>query len=187
MKKAQQELSRKTKSSNRRAKAKATVARIHTRVTNQRLDATHKLTTRLTRKYSDISIKDLHVAGMVKNRHLAKSIPDAAFGEFRRQLEHKTARSSARPHVADRWHRNSKTCSGCGSAKAKPSLSERTHRCDSCGPHNGPRPKRGYQHQGRRERPGDPKRAWRDSKTERPQQRPRNASLCEARTKRAPP
>ena len=133
LKKAQQELSRKTKGSNRRAKAKATVARIHARVANQRLDAMHKLTTRLTRKYSDISIEDLQVAGMVKNRHLAKSIMDAAFGEFRRQLEYKTARSGAALHVVDRWYRSSKTCSGCGRVKAKLSLSERTYRCDSCG------------------------------------------------------
>ena len=133
LKKAQQALSGKTKGSNRRAKAKATVARIHARVTNQRQDGLHKLTTRLTRKYSDISIEDLHVAGMVKNHHLAKSIMDAAFGEFRRQLEYKTTRSGARLHVVDRWYRSSKTCSGCGSVKAKLSLSERTYRCDSCG------------------------------------------------------
>ena len=133
LKKAQQELSRKTKGSNRRAKAKATVARIHARVANQRQDAMHKLTTWLTNKYSDISVEDLHVAGMVKNRHLAKPISDAAFGEFRRQLEYKTARTGAALHVVDRWYRSSKTCSGCGSVKAKLSLSERTYRCESCG------------------------------------------------------
>ena len=133
LKKAQQELSRKTKGSNRRAKAKAKVARIHAHVANQRSDAMHKLTTWLTNKYSDISIEDLHVAGMVKNRHLAKAVSDASFGEFRRQLEYKTTRSGARLHVVDRWYRSSKTCSKCGSVKAKLSLSERTYRCDSCG------------------------------------------------------
>ena len=133
LKKAQRELSRKTRGSNRRNKAKATVARIHARVANQRQDAMHKLTTRLAETFSDISIEDLHVAGMVKNHHLAKSISDAAFGEFRRQLEYKTARSGARLHVVDRWYRSSKTCSKCGSVKAKLSLSERTYRCDSCG------------------------------------------------------
>ena len=133
LKKAQRALSRKTKGSNRRAKAQAKVARLHTHVANRRSDAMHKLTTRLTRKYSDISIEDLHVAGMVKNHHLAKSIMDAAFGEFRRQLEYKTTRTGARLHVVDRWYRSSKTCSGCGGVKAKLSLSERTYRCDSCG------------------------------------------------------
>ena len=133
LKQAQQALSRKAKGSNRRAKAKATVARIHARVSNQRQDGLHKLTTWLTRKYSGISIEDLHVAGMVKNRHLAKSISDAAFGEFRRQLEYKAARTGARLHVVDRWYRSSKTCSGCGEVKAKLSLNERTYKCDNCG------------------------------------------------------
>lgn len=133
LKKAQRALSRKIKGSNRRAKAKAKVARIHAHVANQRLDGLHKFTTWLSRKYSDISIEDLHVAGMVKNHRLAKPIADAAFGEFRRQLEYKTARTGARLHVVDRWYRSSKTCSGCGRVKAKLSLSERTYRCDSCG------------------------------------------------------
>ena len=133
LKRAQRELSRKTKGSNRRAKARAKVVRIHAHVANQRLDALHKLTTRLAEKYSDISIEDLHVAGMVKNRHLAKSVSDAAFGEFRRQLEYKAARTGSRLHVVDRWYGSSKTCSKCGSVKAKLSLAERTYRCDSCG------------------------------------------------------
>ena len=133
LKQAQQALSRKTKGSNRRAKAKANVARLHARVANQRSDAMHKLTTRLAETFSDISIEDLHVAGMVKNHRLAKSIADAAFGEFRRQLEYKTARTGAQLHIVDRWYRSSKTCSKCGSVKAKLSLSERTYTCDSCG------------------------------------------------------
>ena len=132
LKRAQQALSRKVKGSNRRAKARAKVARLHAHVANQRQDGLHKLTTWLTEKFSDISIEDLHVAGMVKNRHLAKSIMDAAFGEFRRQLEYKTARSGAALHVVDRWYRSSKTCSGCGEVKAKLSLNERTFNCDAC-------------------------------------------------------
>ena len=114
LKRAQQALSRKTKGSNRRAKAKAKVARLHARVANQRQDGLHKLTAWLTEKFSDISIEDLHVAGMVKNRHLAKAVSDASFGEFRRQLEYKAARTGARLHVVNRWYRSSKTCSGCG-------------------------------------------------------------------------
>jgi putative transposase len=133
LRRAQRELSRKTRGSNRRNKAKDKVARLHAHVANQRQDAMHKLTTWLANKYSDISIEDLHVAGMVKNHHLAKSISDAAFGEFRRQLEYKTARSGTALHVVDRWFASSQTCSGCGSVKAKLSLAERTYRCDSCG------------------------------------------------------
>ena len=133
LKRAQQVLSRKVKGSNRCERARARVARLHARVANQRLDALHKLSTWLTETCSDISIEDLNVAGMVKNRCLAKAVSDASFGEFRRQLEYKTTRSGARLHVVDRWFPSSKTCSNCGVVKAKLSLSERTFNCDTCG------------------------------------------------------
>ena len=133
LKKAQKALSRKTMGSNRRAKARAKVARIHARVANQRIDAIHKATTWLAGTYSHISIEDLNTAGMVKNHHLAKAVSDAAFGEFRRQLEYKTARNGAALHVVDRWYPSSKTCSKCGAVKAKLSLSERVFHCDGCG------------------------------------------------------
>jgi len=133
LRKAQQALSRKVKGSARREKAKERVARLHARVADVRADAINKATTLIARNYSTVCIEDLHVAGMVKNRHLARNVSDAALGEFRRQLEYKTTRSGATLHVVDRWYRSSKTCSGCGSVKAKLSLSERTYRCDGCG------------------------------------------------------
>ena len=133
LKMAQKALSRKTMGSKRRAKARAKVAHLHARVANQRLDAIHKVTTMIARTYSTVCIEDLNVAGMVKNRRLAKAVSDAAFGEFRRQLEYKTARTGARLHVVDRWHPSSKTCSRCGRVKAKLSLAERVYKCDGCG------------------------------------------------------
>lgn len=133
LKMAQKALSRKMKGSNRRAKARAKVARIHARVANQRQDAIHKATTWLAGTYSEICIEDLNAAGMVKNHHLAKAVSDAAFGEFRRQLDYKTARTGAVLHVIDRWYPSSKTCSACGAVKAKLSLNERVYRCDGCG------------------------------------------------------
>ena len=133
LKLAQKALSRKVKGSNRRAKARAKVARIHARVANQRLDAMHKLTTWLASTFSHISVEDLNAAGMARNHHLAKAVSDASFGEFRRQLEYKTARSGAALHVVDRWFASSKTCSKCGRVKAKLSLNERVYRCDGCG------------------------------------------------------
>ena len=133
LKQAQQALSRKTRGSNRRAKARAKVARLHARVANQRLDAMHKATTMIARTYSTVCIEDLNVAGMVKNRRLAKAIMDTSFGEFRRQLEYKTARTGAALHVVDRWYPSSKTCSKCGRVKAKLPLAERVYRCDGCG------------------------------------------------------
>ena len=133
LKRAQKALSRKTMGSNRRAKARAKVARIHARVANQRQDAIHKATTWLASTYSHISVEDLNVAGMVKNRRLARSVSDASLGEFRRQLEYKTAKTDAKLHVVDRWYPSSKTCSRCGRVKAKLSLAERVYKCDGCG------------------------------------------------------
>ena len=133
LRRAQKALSRKTKGSKRRAKARERVARIHARITNRRNDTLHKLTTRLAQTYSDISIEDLNVAGMVKNHHLAKAISDASFFELRRMLEYKTAKTGAKLHFVDRWYPSSKTCSNCGSVKAKLSLNERIYRCENCG------------------------------------------------------
>ena len=133
LKKAQRNLSRKRKGSNRRRKARAQVARLYARVANLRSDALNKTTTMLAHAYSDIGIEDLNVAGLVKNHGLARSIQDAAFAEFRRQLTYKTARTGARLHVIDRWYPSSKACSNCGTVKAKLSLSERVYHCDKCG------------------------------------------------------
>lgn len=133
LRKAQQALSRKTKGSARRGKAKERVARLHARITDARMDAINKATTMIARTYTTVCIEDLNVAGMVKNRHLARSVSDASLGEFRRQLEYKTARTGAVLRVVDRWYPSSKTCSNCGAVKAKLSLSERVYQCDVCG------------------------------------------------------
>jgi putative transposase len=133
LRKAQRVLSRKTVGSARREKAKGRVARLNARVADVRADAINKATTMIVRSYNAVCIEDLNVAGMVKNHHLARSVSDAALGEFRRQLEYKTARTGAALRVVDRWYPSSKTCSNCGVVKAKLSLSERTFNCDACG------------------------------------------------------
>ena len=133
LRKAQQALSRKVKGSARREKAKERVAKLHARVADVRADAINKATTMIASNYSVVCIEDLNVAGMMKNRHLARSVGDAALGEFRRQLEYKTARNGVVLRVVDRWFPSSKTCSNCGTVKAKLSLSERTFNCDDCG------------------------------------------------------
>ena len=133
LRKAQRALSRKIKGSARREKAKVRVAKLHARVADVRADAMNKATTMIAGNYSVVCVEDLNVAGMVKNHNLARSVSDAALGEFRRQLEYKTARTGAVLCVVDRWYPSSKTCSHCGVVKAKLSLSERTFNCDACG------------------------------------------------------
>ena len=133
LRKAQQALSRKVMGSARREKAKERVSRLYARVADVRADALNKVTTMIARSYNTVCIENLNVAGMVKNRSLARSLSDAALGEFRRQLEYKTARTGAVLRVVDRWYPSSKTCSNCGVVKAKLPLSERTFNCDACG------------------------------------------------------
>lgn len=133
LRKAQKALSRKVKGSARREKARERVARLYARVADVRADVINKATTMITRTYSVVCVEDLNVAGMVKNHSLARSLSDASLGEFRRQLEYKTARTGAVLRVVDRWFPSSKTCSNCGVAKAKLPLSERTFNCNDCG------------------------------------------------------
>jgi putative transposase len=119
--------------SQRWRKARARADQVHTRVANLRRDAIHKLTTRLTTDFDTIVIEDLAVANMVRNRRLSRRIADASWAEIRRQLTYKAQRAGVRLVVVDRWFASSKTCSGCGTAKAKLALSERTYVCVACG------------------------------------------------------
>jgi putative transposase len=122
-----------TRPSNRWRRANAARNRVHHRIVNLRRDAIHKLTTALAREYATIVVEDLHVAGMVKNRRLARALCDAGFGEIRRQLTYKAAWNGGRLIVADRWYPSSKRCSGCGVVKTKLRLSERVFACTECG------------------------------------------------------
>ncbi|MFF2149083.1 zinc ribbon domain-containing protein, partial [Kitasatospora sp. NPDC058190] len=74
-----------------------------------------------------------NVAGMVRNRNLARAVSDAGFGEIRRQLAYKTVWNGGRLDVADRWFPSSKTCSHCQAVKPKLPLRVRTFSCEQCG------------------------------------------------------
>jgi putative transposase len=93
---------------------RARIGRLHTAVANARRDGLHKLTTRLVRTHGAVVIEDLNVAGMTKNRRLARHVAGVGMAELRRQIEYKAAWSGVRVHLADRWYPSSKTCSGCG-------------------------------------------------------------------------
>jgi putative transposase len=80
-----------------------------------------------------IVIEDLNVAGMVRNRSLAKAISDCGWGTFRRMIEYKASRAGRHLIVIDRWYPSSKTCSACGHLLAGLRLSTRTWQCPSCG------------------------------------------------------
>jgi putative transposase len=125
--------SRKQQGSTGRRKSAGRLARIHARVANVRADALHKATTALATRYETVVIEDLNVAGMTRNRRLARAIADQGFGQARRMLAYKSAWNGGTLLTADRWFPSSKTCSGCGEAKAKLALSERVFRCEACG------------------------------------------------------
>lgn len=125
-------LSRKVKGSRNRAKAKTKLARLHSRISNIRLDATHKFTTGLVHRFNTICIENLNVQKMVKNRRLSRSIADMGFHEIRRQLEYKAERNGNKLLVAGRFFPSSKTCSNCGYVLDELSLSTRQWECPSC-------------------------------------------------------
>jgi putative transposase len=114
-------------------RARDHLSRLHARVGNLRRDALHKLSTSLAATYGTIVVEDLNVAGMLRNRRLARHIADAGFAELRRQLASKTRWNAGTLAVADRWFPSSKTCSACQTVKPKLSLATRTFTCHTCG------------------------------------------------------
>lgn len=124
-------VSRKKKGSANREKAKTKLARLQQKASNLRQDTLHKLTTRLVTEFDVIVIENLNVKGMMKNHHLSRSIAEASFYEFRRQLEYKTDWYGKELVIADRWFPSTKTCSNCGNVQDMP-LSKRVYECE-CG------------------------------------------------------
>ena len=131
LKKAQQRVSRRKRGSNRRRKAVKLLARKHQKVRRQRQDFHHKTTLALVRQYDTIYLEDLRVRNLVRNHHLAKSIHDAGWTQFRTLLEYKAACAGKRVIAVEPAY-TSQDCSGCGERVSK-SLSVRTHICPSCG------------------------------------------------------
>jgi len=125
---------RELKESKNYQKQRVRVARVHKRVRDVRADWLHKLTTDIVRNNQTIVIEDLNVKGMVKNHHLAKSILDAGFGEFKRQIHYKSILYGRTLIQADRWYASSKICSVCGvKTKQRLPLHVREWTCEHCG------------------------------------------------------
>jgi putative transposase len=131
----QRKLSRQQKGSQRRAETKDRFARAHARISNQRADALHKMTSEIvkTKRPAAIVIEDLNVTGMTRNLSLARSVSSASFAEIRRQLTYKCEWYGVKLVVSDRFYPSSKTCNGCGDVKSSLPLSERIYVCDCCG------------------------------------------------------
>lgn len=121
------------KSSKNFLKARRKLARLEARIANIRIDATHKATTDLCRTCAEIVLEDLSVQGMMANHKLAGSLADAAFYEFRRQVEYKAKRHACKVTDAPRFLPSSKMCSKCGHINDNLKLSDRSWTCPACG------------------------------------------------------
>ena len=133
LKAANQALARTTPGSKGRQRVRARLAKRHRAVANTRRHLVHQVSKTLVDRAQVLVLEDLNVAGMVRNRHLARSISDAAMGELSRQILYKARWHGVEVRVADRFFPSSKTCSGCGEVKNDLDLSTRTYSRGTCG------------------------------------------------------
>jgi putative transposase len=132
LKRAQLRLSRKTKRSNRWKKQVVKVVKLHIQVKNARKDFAHKVSTAIVKNHDVIAVEDLHIKGMVRNRHLSRAISDVGWGLFLDMLKYKAAWAGKHFVQIGRFLATSQACSTCGEKKPMP-LSVRTYACGGCG------------------------------------------------------
>ena len=109
------------------------VQKLHQRLTNIRTDYINKIVSSIIKqKPSYITIEDLNIKGMMKNKHLSKAIASQKFFEFKTKLTVKCKENHIELRIVDRFYPSSKTCSNCGEIKQDLKLSDRIYKCD-CG------------------------------------------------------
>ena len=109
------------------------VQKLYQRLTNIRTDYINKtISSIIKQKPSYITIEDLAVSNMMKNKHLSKAIASKKFFEFKTKLVFKRKQNDIELRVVDRFYSSSKTCSSCGEIKKDLKLSDRVYKC-SCG------------------------------------------------------
>jgi len=137
LKRYQRQMSRKVKGSSNRKKARFKLSRLHSRIANIRSDAAHKMTTTLAKAKSKmLVIESLRPKNMSKNRKLAGSILDAAFGRIKEMLKYKCKREGKMLVLAPTFYASSKLCSCCGLKYKELTISEREWTCQGCGMHH---------------------------------------------------
>lgn len=110
------------------------VQKLHQRLTNIRTDYINKTVYSIVKqKPSYITIEDLSVSNMMKNKHLSKAIANQKFFEFRTKIISKSKQNNIELRIVDRFYPSSKTCSNCGEIKKDLKLKDRVYNCSSCG------------------------------------------------------
>lgn len=134
----QRQLSRKSKDSKNREKARIKLAREYERISNQKTDLLQKLTTQLVRDYDVICIRDERLTDMMKNRLYAKYLSDAGWGEIVSQLTYKCGWYSKELVKISNWHPSAQLCSSCGYQNPEVSKKNRPGEwdCPDCGTHH---------------------------------------------------
>ena len=134
--KLQRKLSKKEPGSHRFEKARRRLAKAYERISNQRQDFLHKLSTKIIRENQMIVLEDLRVSNMLQNHKLALSIQEASWYEFRRMVEYKANLYGRDVIIAPSNYPSSQLCSYCGArSKQTKDLSVRTYICERCGAH----------------------------------------------------
>ena len=114
-------------------KQRLKIQKLHHRIDNIRTEYINKTIAEIVKtKPSHITIEDLNVSGMMKNRHLSKAVASQKFYEFKTKLLAKCKENGIELRIVDRWYPSSKTCHCCKSIKKDLKLSDRIFRCD-CG------------------------------------------------------
>lgn len=111
------------------------VQKLYRRINNIRTDYINKCVNEIVKtKPSYITIEDLNIKGMMKNKHLSKAVASQKFYEFRTKLESKCKEYGVELRIVDKWYPSSKLCHACGCLKTDLKLSDREYVCN-CGHH----------------------------------------------------